>query len=238
VSTPAAGTVVPKPPASPPSDVACEVLRRALTLVLLDVDGWDQTAWGVRRTDPTTGACRTAYCLAGHVAVHVVGCPPVWTPGVSTASGDGRAFLQYVRFTEPDRDGEPHTWERGVGDVAEEALELTVARADLLFDEGRSLRRLVELAYAFTGGRVDLLADYVALVGRRPDVGRRDAALDARLGDAASRLVAEVTARGEDHEDGFPLEDRLGDDRAWWEDELDAAVAGLAPPAEEDSGGA
>lgn len=219
---------VPRPvPPAEPSDAACDVLRRALTLVLLDVAGWDQSTWGVRRRDAATGTCRTAYCVAGHVAVHVLGCPPVWSPPVADLGDGERAFLNEVWFTEPSAvDGEPLTWTRSVSDVAEEALELTVERADLLFSEARSLRRLVELAYRFTGGRVDLLADYAALAARDRDVARRDAERDRAVGDACADLVTLVVAgnSGTRETYGEPLEDALGDDRTWWTDALETAA--------------
>jgi hypothetical protein len=206
---------VPPPVAPPPSVRAEENLRRALTLVLADVSSWDQTTWGRYREDPG-GACRTAYCLAGHVAVHVLGCPPIW----SEVLPGGTRYLHWVLFTEPGVHGEPHTWERDVSEVAAEALQLDEHRADLLFSERNSLRRLVELAYHSTAGRVDLLAAYHAVCDRDAAFAATDAATDAASAATAYGVVARVVARLGSRYAGLPLEDQLGDDVAWWEDEL------------------
>jgi hypothetical protein len=196
-----------------------ENLRRALTLVLTDVSSWDQTTWGWRQEGPG-GTCRTAYCVAGHVAVHVLGCPPVWTDPETT----GTCHLHWVAFTEEDLDGRHVTWSRDVAEVAAEALNLSEARADALFSERRSLRRLVELAFLWTAGRVDLLADYDRLTDRDPGFATSDADVDASNARAAYQVVDRVLAGYEDEWEGLPLEDRLGDDRSWWEDELTAKL--------------
>jgi len=209
------------PPVTPPVNVRAEEnLRRALELVLADVWSWDQATWGWSQAAPG-GACRTAYCLAGHVAVHVLGCEPVWT-GVTSG---GLRYLHWVSFTEPGVDDLPRTWTRDVSEVAAEALDLPEDRADELFSERRSLRRLVELAYHYTDRRVNLLADYQRVVARDPAFAATEAATDAASAATAYGVVARVVAGVGDSWDGAPLEDRLGDDRDWWTDELAARLA-------------
>jgi hypothetical protein len=178
------------PPA--PTDAQADVLRRALTAIVDDPRAWDQGTFGVRRS------CGTAFCVAGHVTVTVLGYVPTWYEDrwLSTVHVPGRgnldpAWAAAAALGLVDADGDPDD------------------RADALFAGGRSLRRLVELAAWYTGGRVDLLTAYDDLAARCPDVAAADRAREAA---EARELTALVTF----------LSDRAGRpaDRAGWEDHL------------------
>jgi hypothetical protein len=113
------------------------VLRKTLEHVLAHPAGYDQSTWGRRDVD---GACGTTHCVAGHVAVTVVGATPVWS---------GRSIEGVI---------DPATGRRvDVPWFAAARVGLDVGRASRLFYGGASLRRVVELAYLYTDGRVDLL---------------------------------------------------------------------------------
>lgn len=187
-----------------PSDAACEVLGRALDVILADPDGWEQDVYG-RRTP-----CGTAFCLAGHVDVTVLGYGALWCE-----RHDGSASLAAVEVP-------------GRGTVtpdvaAAEALELTSsgyvlggarvpdARATRLFAAATSLRRLLDLAFLYTDGRVDRFAAYDRLVAAGHAVVARDADLEAVQRDGVVELVRFY--REDDHP-GFAPERR---DRDYWE---------------------
>ena len=185
------------------SDDAVATFRKALELILGDVASWNQKSWGVAYgvTDTTdvrgdalvgvgeftevTGvepgaatACRTAYCLAGHVAVTLLGYRPIWNRAVVLTEGGTReaygTLLMSSAFAAPDGadtagadtadvvvDGAGVYF---VSSVAGRALGLDEASREVVFDSSNSLRRLVELAFLYTDGRVDLFADYALLL--------------------------------------------------------------------------
>lgn len=202
--TTAAPTTSPDLAYPPPAAASCDVLARALDVVLADPDAWDQETWGYRRS------CGTSYCIAGTTAVVVLGHEPDWLN-----VGEGCAFLHSVRVDPADPravDGR-----RAVDCVAAEGLGLVDAtglpddRADALFVGDRSLRRLVELAWLYSGGRVDRFAAYAALAAARPDVAASD---DARERAQGCWLAREVRL----------LRDRDAPAtaaRAWWVEALD-----------------
>lgn len=217
------------------TDAHDAALRKTLELLLADPASWDQATWGVhRRRDDATAdrdadldrpACRTAYCLAGHYAVNVAGYEPLWydvadahcAPTTPTPVDRRTLLLSNVMFVEEGQTGERHTWSRNVGDVAEEGLGLTPPQASMLFNERNSLRRLVELSWLWTGGRVDLLDAYADVVARDARLAQRERDAEADHRDALACEVAYARVRphpdadyGDD--DGHPI-----DDRAAWE---------------------
>jgi hypothetical protein len=120
-------------------------LRKTIELVLDDPDSWVQGNW-ITRT-----ACGTAYCVAGTYAVRVLGASPALGPNPSVGATTGHVELDgYRRFVE---------------DVATEGLGLP--RGNRLFLAGNSLRRVVELAYHYSDGEVDLLDRYREVAATR-----------------------------------------------------------------------
>ena len=192
---------------APPSDAACEVLGRALDVIIADPDGWDQDVYGRRE------ACGTAFCLAGHVAVTVLGYRPVWSGGrdasllsVVTSSG---------RRTPPDH-AAAHALELLTTDPELNVGWYPDARAERLFAAARSLRRLLDLAFLYTQGRVDRFAAYDRLAGTHPWLVDRDAQLDAEDGGhAAARWRSRQRTAEANGERTRPTSDRV-----YWEREL------------------
>lgn len=173
----------PTPTYRRPSDAACEVLGRALDVIIRDPDGWEQDVYGHRTP------CGTAFCLAGHVDVTVLGYRPLWSE-----RHDGSASLAAVEV--------PGRGTVSPDVAAAEALELTLvsahypdARAACLFAAATSLRRLLDLAFLYTDGRVNRFAAYDRLVTAGHDVVTRDADLEGRLAADVAGLVA-VYRRG------------------------------------------
>lgn len=166
-------------------------LRKTLELVLADVASWDQTVWGVREpvtltalagtAEPTTvTACRTAYCVAGHYAVSVAGYEPIWYRSDDAVPLFTMAAV-YVPADHPDAgvnaDG---TTAAPVDRVATSAFGLTPIQADELFRDRNSLRRVLDLAYLYSGGAVDLLDRYAEVVAADEDFAAREREVEDR----------------------------------------------------------
>lgn len=148
-------------PTEQPTDARAADLRRTLEHVLAHPEEYRQHLWGYRyaRGEPrhdamSSSACRTVFCLAGHVAVTVAGATPVWSDreGDDVGRGSGVGYLHWV--VPPDAD--PRTRE-DVQEYARRVLGLTSLQSTHLFRGGNSLRRAAELAFYYTGGRVDVL---------------------------------------------------------------------------------
>lgn len=180
-----------------------DVLARTLDVVLADPDAWSQESWGFREP------CGTTFCLAGHCAVTVLHYVPQWD---SRALEDGYAYMIYVHHPTTGKAHETDV-------VAARALGLTDTdgdvgeRASSLFQGDRTLRRLVELAYVYSDGRVDRFAAYRELAVRHPDVAAADARADQLDGIQLARQVAAVRIADP--------EGVASADEAWWLYELD-----------------
>jgi hypothetical protein len=139
------------------------MLARTLDVIMDDVSSWDQAQWG-RRDE-----CGTHFCLAGHCAVTVLRSAPIWYP-----LGDGDDVDEMMTSVDVLGAHVP------VDVVAARAFGMTTfsglpdARAESLFAESRSLRRLVELVYLYTDGRVDRFDRYAEVIASHPDVALRD----------------------------------------------------------------
>jgi len=174
-------------PPRPLTATEVAVMRAALEHVVSHPDEHDQETWGLRYDrevvyddayDRPVPACRTVFCLAGHAAVTVLGARPVWA--YVAPDGDARGSLQGV--VPP---GE--SFRRDVERYARESLGLTFHQANQLFSGSNSLRRVAELCYLYSDGRVDLL-------DRLPAPTARDVGVEREV-----RLVTEDHARL-DHE--------------------------------------
>lgn len=135
---------------SPPTVDQLANLRKTIELVLDDPDSWDQGYWITRRS------CGTAYCVAGTYAVLVRGAQPHWglPNGLSTSL----------------------VIESGVVSPVDELAtrDLGLPYGHQLFADVNSLRRVVELAYLYSGGDVDLLDRYHAVAATRDADWRAD----------------------------------------------------------------
>lgn len=186
------------------TEAHCAELRKTLEVILADVGSWEQATWGTRPVTGATGetgetACGTAFCVAGHYAVTVRGLTPVWRADVVRLRGREVAFVSTVEDPAYASSLNPRG-ARTVPDVACEGFGLTSEDSWLLFGDRNSLRRIVEVAWLLTDGRVDLFAAYDDLRARDPkfaatdhrtelgygadvtDAYRRWLALDAREG--------------------------------------------------------
>lgn len=167
-------------------------LRKTIEVILADVDAWDQSFWGALvRPLVVPGAaptCRTAFCVAGHYAVTVAGYRPVWAGDRFPARRTGDVvMLDYVTDAPPGTEVSPDR-RFSPSLVAAEAFGLTPDRADQLFRATNSLRRVLDLAYAYTGGAVDLYAAYEDVLDRHPTLRERE--LAAEDDDRRTALVA------------------------------------------------
>lgn len=115
------------------TDEHVAVMRKTIEHVLAHPEEWDQAHWA---SASATAPCGTAYCFAGHAAVTVAGAQP-------TGRGNGIVTLN----------GEP----QHVADAARAALGLDTSQTEELFRATNSARRLAELCYLYSGGRVDVL---------------------------------------------------------------------------------
>lgn len=137
------------------TDDQVSTLRKSLEHIIHHPETWNQESWG-RRVSATGGdatACGTAYCLAGHVAVTVDGLYPVFY-----AEG---GFMDYVTASPPTTEFHDSATVAAdqlleVSSYASARLGLDRDAADALFAGDNSLRRLVELAWYYSGGCVDL----------------------------------------------------------------------------------
>lgn len=117
---------------------ACAALRKALEHVLAHPREHEQGTWGARRSS----ACGTVFCLAGHVAVTVLGATPIWRDsgqlhGVVPAGARPDA-VQSVRW------------------YVERELGFDLDVSAYLFGGANTVLDLVEAVRWLTAGRVDL----------------------------------------------------------------------------------
>jgi hypothetical protein len=141
----------------PMTGAQCGVLRAALRYVVAHPDEHNQELWGLRYGgaevydevfDRPVPVCRTVFCLAGHVAVTVLGARPTWA--FTEPGGDERGSMQGV--VPPGQEVEIDTEA-----YARRSLGLPYSRANRLFSALNSLRRVAELAFLYSDGRVDVL---------------------------------------------------------------------------------
>jgi hypothetical protein len=177
------------------TETEVDVMRAALEHVVRYPDEHDQELWGLRYDRDTTyddaydrpvPVCRTVFCLAGHVAVTVLRAQPRWA--YVAPDGDARGSLQAVT---PRGEVRPRDVER----YARESLGLPFGRANRLFASSNSLRRVAELCYLYSDGRVDLLDRLPAPTERDVRVEREDALYAWSLAELDDRLCPETRVR-------------------------------------------
>jgi hypothetical protein len=134
-------------------------LRDALDYIVEHPDEWNQSNWIVR-TD-----CGTAGCLAGVVAVKVMGAVPLFiSPGVDATSN-----LEHSSIEDFDFITEHPIWEVDfTSKFAQLALDLTDDQALDLFEADNTLHDLFYLANVFTGGEIEI-PEEIAVQPRRFD---------------------------------------------------------------------
>lgn len=183
--------------------VAQADLRKTLELILADVASWDQTAWGVRvplADRPTE--CRTAFCVAGHYVVNVAGYRAYWSQTTGRASDwypDGspdHPTQQLGAVRVPTTYDPTRTVLALVEDVAAAGFGLYPDQADELFAERNSLRRVLDLAYRYSGGAVDLYDRYAEVVAADPALADRERATERLAAERDERLVRAGLVRG------------------------------------------
>jgi hypothetical protein len=113
------------------TDEQVAVMRKTLEHIFAHPAEWNQRYWA------TQTPCGTAYCFAGHAAVTVAGARP---------TGDATMAVYVDEFNT-----------QHISDAGQQVLGLDGARADHLFRATNSARRLAELCYLYSDGRVDLL---------------------------------------------------------------------------------
>lgn len=184
-------------------------LRKTLELVLADVASWDQTVWGVREKLTDLGVavdrfdspaaltgpgCRTAYCVAGHYAVSVAGYVPIWYRSDASAGSLPLFTMAAVEVPADYPDAAPGG-DGGhvalVEHVARRAFGLDRNRADELFRDRNSLRRVLDLAYHYSGGAVDLLDRYAEVVAADPDFAAQEREVEERAAFLDHSVVAD-----------------------------------------------
>lgn len=185
------------------TEAHCAELRKTLELILADVGAWEQSAWGTdylatSSRDPgdplvvlvplaelpaSATACGTAFCVAGHYAVSVLGLQPVWRDATGLRlHGRPARFTSYVTDPAAVAPDNP-TGQRMIPDVARAGFGLSADAAELLFSQNNSLRRVVDVAWLLTDGRVDLFDAYADLAARDPEFAARELAVERSVRD-------------------------------------------------------
>jgi hypothetical protein len=127
----------------PLTDAQRDGLRATLRYILEHPAEWKQSEWGCRTE------CGTAFCFAGTYLVRVQELEPVWTQAWYFTGWELDSVIV---------DGRPSQ----ISVTARDMLGLG-QRGNTLFSASNSLRRLVDLVYLYSGGRVDEYDRYWAL---------------------------------------------------------------------------
>lgn len=127
-----------------------ELLRRIADVIERDVTVYDQSAWGERQHENVPDSpvaieeasaelversCGTAHCIAGHAAA-LSGWKPTVLVNYVWEAGMKRVELNWEEMTPPvEQKGEWTSFGTHPYSVGQDLLGLTMAEADILFDE-------------------------------------------------------------------------------------------------------
>lgn len=130
--------------------VHAERLRAALEYIVAHPEEWNQTNW-VTRTD-----CGAAGCLAGVVAVKIMGAQSV----LHSAGVDSTDMLEFDSIKNFDfTAGYVESEVSHVSDFARLALGLSHAQSDELFESDNTLHDLYWYANDYTNGEIEIPED-------------------------------------------------------------------------------